>query len=110
MKLVVAIVQEEDVGALVDACVRQEIAVTRLSTAGGFLKAENATILTAVEENRLETVLSTFETTCHTRRRLLTVVPSTMDMEMAIYLPDPIEIEVGGATVFVLDVETFTHL
>jgi uncharacterized protein YaaQ len=63
-----------------------------------------------VEDRQVETVLDAVQSTCRTRVRLLTVMPSAMDLDLALHLPEPVEIEIGGATVFVLDVERFVHL
>ena len=57
MKLVVAIVQDQDAGAVIDALVANEFRSTRINTSGGFLKRGNATILVGVEDDRVQDVL-----------------------------------------------------
>ena len=57
MKLVVAIVQDADAGAVIDALVQGEFRSTRINTSGGFLKRGNATILVGVEDERVPDVL-----------------------------------------------------
>ena len=56
MKLVVAIVQDQDAGAVIDALVAAEFRTTRINTSGGFLKRGNATILVGVEDDRVPDV------------------------------------------------------
>ena len=58
MKLVVAIVKDEQANRLIDALTAGEYRTTRINTAGGFLKRGNATILVGVEDHRVDTVLS----------------------------------------------------
>ena len=43
MKLIVAIVQDQDVNALMDSLTEKKYRVTRLSSTGGFLKSGNTT-------------------------------------------------------------------
>jgi uncharacterized protein YaaQ len=57
LKLVVAIVQDQDAGAVIDALVANEFRSTRINTSGGFLKRGNATILVGVEDDRVQDVL-----------------------------------------------------
>ena len=57
MKLVVAIVQDHDAGAVIDALVAAEFRSTRINTSGGFLKRGNATILVGVEDERVPDVV-----------------------------------------------------
>ena len=45
MKLVIAIIYNEDAGALVDGLLEKEYRATRLHSSGGFLKQSNATIV-----------------------------------------------------------------
>ena len=53
MKLVIAIVHNEDAGTLVDALLEKEYRATRFNSSGGFLKQGNATILVGVEDDRI---------------------------------------------------------
>jgi uncharacterized protein YaaQ len=109
MQLVVAIVQAEDAAGLAGAPVQRGIGVTRIATAGGFLKVGNATILSGIREDRLAQVPAAIRTHCQSRTRLVTVLPAFPGPE-GVYLPEPLEVEVGGATVFLLDVEQVVHL
>ena len=57
MKLIVAVVHNEDAGALVDALLDREYRATRLHSSGGFLKQSNATIIVGVEDDQVEAVI-----------------------------------------------------
>ena len=57
MKLVIAIVQDQDATAVIDGLVQGEYRSTRINTQGGFLKRGNATILVGVEDDQVPDVL-----------------------------------------------------
>lgn len=65
MKLIVAIVQDQDASKAVDELIRQGFGATRINTAGGFLKRGNSTILTGVDDVRANDVLQVLRDTCH---------------------------------------------
>src|SRR5712691_10883834 len=103
MKMVVAIVHPEDAGALVDALTDKDYRVTRLHSQGGFLKQSHATILAGVEEAQVDDVLATIRETCHARSQFINPMPPIMEPG-EFYMPYPVEVTFGGATVFVVDV------
>lgn len=109
MKLILAIVQNEDAAGLLEALTEKGIRSTRINTAGGFLKESNATVLLGVEDPQVEEVLSAIRATCHTRTQYLNPLPPVMEPG-EFYMPYPVEVQVGGATVFVLDVESHRQL
>lgn len=109
MKLVVAIVHPEDAGALVDALTDKEFRVTRLQSSGGFLKQSNASILVGVEEDQVEGVLTIIRETCHARTQHISPMPPIMEPG-EFYMPYPVEVTFGGATVFVLDVARYERI
>lgn len=109
MKLVVAVVQGEDAGQTVQALGAAGINVTRLASSGGFLQQGNATLLIGVDDDRVEQVLSLVRSNCRERNRFLTPMPPMVEPgEM--FMPFPVEVQVGGATIFVLNVEQFEKL
>jgi uncharacterized protein YaaQ len=109
MKLVVAIVQVEDAGQTVQALNEAGISVTRLASSGGFLQQRNATLLIGVEDDRVEQVLALVRSTSRERSRYLTPMPPMVEPgEM--FMPFPVEVQVGGATIFVLNVDQFEKL
>ncbi|MHB0868191.1 MAG: cyclic-di-AMP receptor [Chloroflexota bacterium] len=109
MKLVVAIVQREDAGTLIDALTEKGYRATRINTAGGFLKEGNATVLVGVEDPAVDEVLSLVEASCNTRTQYINPLPPVMEPG-EFYMPYPVEVQVGGATVFVLNVERCERL
>jgi len=109
MKLVVAIVHNEDAGALVDAMLDKEFRATRVSSSGGFLKQSNATIFLGIEEADVEEVISIVRANCTSRTQVVNPMPPIMEPG-EFFMPYPLEVEVGGATVFVVSVDRFERL
>jgi uncharacterized protein YaaQ len=109
MKLVTAVVHNEDAANLVDVLLEGEYRATRLQSSGGFLKQGNATILVGVEDEQVDAVLELISANCHSRKQFVNPMPPIMEPG-EFYMPYPVEVEVGGATVFVLPVERFERL
>ena len=109
MKLVVAVVHNEDAGALVDALLEKQYRATRLHSSGGFLKQSNATILLGVEEPAVDEVMEIISANCKARTQVVNPMPPIMEPG-EFFMPYPLEVEVGGATVFVLPVERVERL
>ncbi len=106
MKLVISIIQDEDANRLVSELMNEGYSVTKLATTGGFLRAGNTTLLAGVEDNRLDGCLRIIEKVGKSRRQI-TSSPMTAGGIGGMYAHMPIEVTVGGATVFVVDVEQF---
>ena len=107
MKLIVAIVQDEDAPNLVNVLMEAKFGVTKLATTGGFLRAGNTTLISGVEDERLPEALSLIERECRSRQQVVTVSTMPMGGMAAGYAPYPVNVTVGGATVFVLEVSQF---
>ncbi len=104
MKLIISIVQKEDSDTLLKALTEAGHKATLVSTTGGFLREGNATLFVAAENDMVEEVLGLIKENCHQRTRYLSpIVPVTEPSEF--YIPQPVELEVGGATVIVIDVD-----
>ncbi len=109
MKLVIAIIHNDDVHKLRNTLIENDFRVTKLSTSGGFLRADNATLLIGVEESRLSQLLDHVREICQTRNELV-VSPVSEFFTAGPHMGLPLEVTVGGATIFVLDVEQFIKI
>lgn len=109
MKLIAAIIQDEDASRLVGKLMDEGFGVTKLATTGGFLRAGNTTLLIGVDDAKLPAAMAVIEKVCKSRKQMATA-PTVMSGVNGAYSPYPIEVMVGGATVFVLPVEQFVKL
>ena len=109
MKLIMAIVHDKDAHNLADVLVTQKMQATKLASTGGFLREGNTTFLIGVDEERVEEIIQLIRNNCQSRTQTVTpVYPVGNSVETGITYPT--EILVGGATVFVIDVEQFLKL
>jgi len=106
MKLVFAIVHDEDGSKVMEELNRNGFSVTKLCSTGGFLKAGNTTLLVGVEEEKLASVMEIIKRKSKSRKQVInsSITPNGMG---GMFVPYPVEVVVGGATIFVLDVERF---
>ena len=109
MKLIIAIVQDEDSSRLVNHLMNEGFGVTKLATTGGFLRAGNTTLLVGVDDEKFDAAMAVIEKVCKSRKQIATA-PTSMSGVNGVYSPYPIEVMVGGATVFVLSVDQFVKL
>jgi uncharacterized protein YaaQ len=109
VKLVVAIVHADDAGPCSNALTDSGYDCTRLNTYGGFLQKGNATLLVGVAAEQVDAVVGVLRKCARSRNEYLNPVPP-MAEPAEFFVPFPVEVQVGGATVFVLDVERFEKL
>ena len=107
MKLIIAIVNSEDASAVLSELTGQGFSVTKLVSSGGFLRAGNVTMMIGVEEEQVQKALSVIEEFSGQRKQQVPVNSTYIGDSM---ITVPVEVTVGGATVFVLDVEQFYKL
>ena len=111
MKLVMVIVQADDAASISDALVEAGLRVTRISTEGGWLRQKNVTLLLGVEDAQMPRALAILKRTAQ-RRKVPMPVPIHLSMPLGqatMTTGQETEVEVGGATVFVLNVERLEH-
>ncbi|MCI1903626.1 MAG: cyclic-di-AMP receptor [Enterococcaceae bacterium] len=106
MKLIIAVVQDKDSNRLANELINANIRATKLSTTGGFLKSGNSTFMIGIEEERIHETLELIKETCQSRKQYIST-PVTLDISLDGQVPYPVEVEVGGATVFVLPIDSF---
>lgn len=104
MKMIIAIVQSKDSNRLRKAFNTANIRVTQLSTTGGFLREGNATFLIGIEDDRVQDVLEIIKKNAESREQYVT---SQMHIDVEGGSAFPVNVKVGGATVFVLPVDNF---
>jgi uncharacterized protein YaaQ len=112
MYLMFLIIQNEDADILTRRLNNAGVRVTRLNTVGGFLSRGNVTCLVGVQEDEVERVLEVVRKTCHTRKRYINPMPAGAEpAHLSMAAPAyPLEVIVGGATVFMIPVTQFERL
>ncbi len=105
-KLIIAIVQDEDASRLIAELMNEGFSATKLATTGGFLRSGNTTLLVGVSEEQFSKCIGIIEKICKSRRQVASS-PVVMGGPGEHYMNYPIEVTVGSATVFVLQVEQF---
>ena len=104
MKMLIAILNADDASAVIQNLMKEGYSVTRLSTTGGVLRAGNVTILIGVKDDRVQAVIDIIGKYSKSRKQ---VIPTTSEAGINFYPSMPVEVTVGGATIFVLNVERF---
>lgn len=104
MKMILGILNNDDAPVVIQHLNKAGFFVTRLSTSGGFLRAGNVTILVGVNEDSVQKVIDIIHQYSRSRKQLM---PTTTEAGVGFFPTMPVEVQVGGATIFVLNVENF---
>ncbi len=107
MKLVYAIVNDDDTYAVSKGLQKKGIRATKLASTGGFLSRGNTTFMICCRNEEVDTVIEVCKQ--HSRKRKQVVSASTI-AEGAMNLGQPVEVTIGGATIFVTDIERFEQV
>ncbi len=104
MKLIYAIVNNDDSHAVQSALTKSGFQATKLASTGGFLMAGNTTFMICSEDDKVDEVMGVIKEHSHKRQQYVQNVATFSD---AGYAGFPVEVTVGGATVFVTNIERF---
>ena len=106
VKLAISIVHNRDKGRITDELVKAGFKFTIIGSTGGFLREGNTTILIGVEEPELVTLQKLIGQNCQSREQLVNVMPFEAAPPGA-FIPSPVKVPVGGAVMFVMNVDQF---
>lgn len=106
MKLVFAVVNNEDGNVVMRELNKGGYSVTKMATTGGFLRAGNTTLLVGTSEENVQDVVNIIERHSE-RRKQMVFKPEPVIGAVGDFSSYPEEVELGGATIFVVDVERF---
>mgnify|MGYP001180919817 FL=1 len=109
MKLIFAVIQGKDADALLTALRERGYRSTQINSAGGFLRENNVTVLIGVEDQHVPDVMRVIKQNCYTRTQYVNPLLPIMEPG-EFYVPNPVEVQVGGATVFVLNVQRLERI
>jgi len=109
MKLVMAIINDDDAFHIMDQLSAKGFSATKLASTGGFLRAGNTTLICGVEEDRIPELMEIIEKKCKSRKQITSVNAMNVNANES-FAPYPVEVTMGGATIFVLDVAEFKKI
>ena len=110
MKMIMAIVSSDDANRVSSHLTKENYSVTKLSTTGGFLKAGNTTILVGTDDDKVDHALEIIAQHSKKRTQMMPASIVSMGTNSRVINSHPVEITVGGATVFILNVERFEKM
>ena len=110
MKLIYIIVSSDDDDRVMEQLNKKGFSGTKMATTGGFLRSGNTTLLVGTEEEKVSTVIDIVKKECGPRQRITTnAVPSVGTMNHG-FESFPVMVDVGGATIFVINVEQYVKI
>lgn len=109
MKLIIAIVQDNDVDSLMEKLVEQNYQVTKLASTGGFFREGNTTLLIGVSQEAVPAVLEIIKDKSG-RREKQNFAAFHTEPNIAAIIPVEYTTNVGGAVIFVLEVDQFIKI
>lgn len=105
MKLIFAIVNNDDSQSVQSAVTENGFQVTKLASSGGFLKAGNTTFMIAADDSRVDEIIEIIRK--HSRKRKQLMTPVTAYDASVGYNAFPVEVSIGGATIIITDIDRF---
>lgn len=109
MKLIIAVVNDKDAGPLMEDLIENNYQATKLASTGGFLREGNTTLMIGLADTDVDKVMELLKKNCKSRKKTVTPVApvgNSLDVSMSF----PTEVQVGGATVFVVNVEKWEKI
>ncbi len=108
MKMIYAIIHEFDDETVLEALTEKKVSVTKLASTGGFLRLGNVTLLIGAQEDQVDDIIQTIKSKCAPRKPIITTPVQTYGSMN--YVPVPVTVDFGGATIFTVDVERFERI
>ena len=109
MKLIMAIVNNDD-GPMITAQLNKKgVYTTKIASTGGFLSAGNMTFISGVEDEMVDEVIEVIKAYSRKRTQPVPHIDSSAGHVGATPIA-PAEVLVGGGTIFVLNIESFTRV
>ncbi|MCC6444018.1 MAG: cyclic-di-AMP receptor [Armatimonadetes bacterium] len=106
MKLILTVIHDRDHDKMAEALLSHNFRFTKVASTGGFLREGNMTFLVGVDDSHVDQVIALIGQTCKTREQFVNILPPDA-APLGTMVPSPVKVLVGGAIVFVLDVERF---
>ena len=110
MKMIFAVIRDKDSYAAIGALSEKNIGVTKLASSGGFLREGNTTLMIGAEDDKVQEVIDIIKQECGQHQKLTVNMPYISGTTMVNYATMPMNVEVGGATIFVIDVDRYEKI
>ncbi len=107
MKLIYAIIRNDNEDDVVSALMKERFQVTKLATTGGFLRKGNTTLMIATEDDLVDSCIALIKQQCGKRQKITVNMPYMSGTTMMNYSTMPMSVEIGGATIMVVNLERF---
>lgn len=104
MKLIFAIVNGDDSHLVSKALMSNGFFATKLASTGGFLSSGNTTFLICTDDENVDKAVEIIKEKSHKRKQF---VQSASSVGIGSSATFPVEVSIGGATIFITDVERF---
>jgi len=109
MKLIVAVVHSKDADELLRALASRGYGATTIDSSGGLLRQGNVTLMIGVQEALVEDAVNLVKRFGQVRSQYVNpLLPVVEPGE--VFIPSPVEVQVGGATVFVVGVDRYERI
>ncbi len=109
MKMVIAVVHDHDANNLLEALNKERFSATKMASTGGFLREGNTTFMIGTDEEHVDKLKEIIKKNCQSRKK--TIAPmSPVANTLESYYSFPMEVQIGGATIFIIDVEQFLKI
>ena len=107
MKLIYAIVRNDNEDDVMDALNKDHFQVTKLASTGGFLRKGNSTLMIATQDDKVDECIELIKKQCGKRQKITVNMPYVSGTSMGTYTTMPMPLEIGGATIMVVDLDRF---
>lgn len=107
MKLIYAIIRNDNEDDVLSALNKEKYSITKLATTGGFLRKGNVTLMIGTDDDRVDHAIEIIRKECGHSQNITVNMPYISGTSMMNYATMPMKVEVGGATIFVVDVDRF---
>lgn len=104
MKLIYAIVSDDDSSVVARQLTKNGFFATKLASTGGFLMSGNTTFMICTDDEKVPQAIDIIKQNSKKRKQM---VPSADTYSLGSYSLFPVEVTIGGATIFVTNVEHF---
>ena len=106
MKLIIAIVHERDRQDICDLLLENGWQFTVVASTGGFLREGKSTLLIGADDKDVDSIIEVIKESSSSREQIMAQPPMDLLGATATIMA-PVKVKVGGAVMFVVDVERF---